>query len=82
MRRGRKPLGNDVELRTTVTAEIAAALDLLVELGGFSKATLVRWALIDQLTLLGALYPGVAATLTPTKPAGASATTQKGPTHD
>ncbi|MBF4604715.1 hypothetical protein [Curtobacterium sp. VKM Ac-2884] len=61
---------SEAELRTTVPPEVIEALDLMVRVGGISKATLVRVALVDHLTTLGVLYPEVAETLRPTKTRG------------
>jgi len=70
-KRGPTPLGNDIELRTTITPEIDAALAQLVELsGGKSKATFVRKALLDMLTSIGLVYPEVTERLHPTRTAG------------
>lgn len=70
-KRGPASLGNDIELRTTITPEIDAALTQLVALsGGKSKATFVRKALLDMLTSIGLVYPEVAESLHPTRTAG------------
>ncbi|UXZ58786.1 hypothetical protein [Curtobacterium sp. Arg-1] len=61
---------SEAELRTTAPREVSDALDLTVRLGGISKATIVRVALIDQLTVAGVLYPEISKTLRPTKPRG------------
>jgi hypothetical protein len=61
---------SEAELRTTVPPEVSNALDLMVRLGGVSKATIVRVALVDHLTTLGVLYPEVAETLRPTATRG------------
>lgn len=61
---------SEAELRTTVPPEVIDALDLMVRLGGISKATIVRTALVDHLTTLGVLFPEVARTLRPTKTRG------------
>lgn len=61
---------SEAELRTTVPPEVIDALDLMVRLGGISKATIVRAALVDHLTTLGVLFPEVAETLSPTKTRG------------
>ncbi|WP_146240240.1 hypothetical protein [Curtobacterium sp. MCSS17_008] len=61
---------SEAELRTTVPTEVVDALDLMVRLGGISKATIVRIALVDHLTTLGVLFPEVAQTLRPTKTRG------------
>lgn len=70
---------SEAELRTTVPPEVSDALDLMVRLGGISKATIVRVALIDHLTVAGVLYPEIAKTLRPTKTRGRlrDRTTQK-----
>lgn len=68
--RGPAPLGNDTQLRTTITPEIDAALAQLVALSGKSKATFVRKALLDMLTSIGLVYPEVADRLHPTRTAG------------
>lgn len=69
-KRGPQPLGYESELRTTLPVEVGDALDLMVRIGGISKATIVRTALIDHLTTLGVLFPEVAQTLRPTKTRG------------
>lgn len=69
-KRGPQPLGYESELRTTLPVEVGDALDLMVRLGGISKATIVRTALIDHLTTVGVLFPEVAQTLRPTKTRG------------
>jgi len=69
-KRGPKPLGYESELRTTLPKEVGEALDLMVRLGGLSKATIVRVALVDHLTTLGVLFPEVAHTLRPTPTRG------------
>lgn len=69
-KRGPQPLGYESELRTTLPVEVGDALDLMVRLGGISKATIVRTALIDHLATLGVLFPEVAQTLRPTKTRG------------
>lgn len=61
---------SEAELRTTVPPELIDALDLMVRLGGISKATIVRTALVDHLMTLGVLFPEVAETLRPTKTRG------------
>ena len=61
---------SEAELRTTVPPEVIDALDLMVRIGGISKATMVRIALVDHLTKLGVLYPEVAETLHPTNTRG------------
>jgi hypothetical protein len=68
--RGPQPKGYDVELRTTVSAEMETALNQLVELTGVSKAFLVRRALLDFLGTAGVVYPGLAETLAVTPTAG------------
>lgn len=65
-RRGPKPLGNDVRLEVTVSAEIDRALSQVVELSGISRVTIIRQALLDQLSTLGLIFPEVAETLVPT----------------
>jgi len=69
-KRGPQPLGYESELRTTLPVEVGDALDLMVRIGGISKATIVRTALVDHLTTLGVLFPEVAQTLRPTKTRG------------
>ena len=69
-KRGPQPLGYESELRTTLPKEVGAALDPMVRLGGVSKATIVRVALVDHLTKLGVLFPEVADTLQATATRG------------
>jgi hypothetical protein len=65
-RRGPQSLGNDVRLEVTVSAEIDRALSQVVELSGMSRMTIVRQALLDQLSALGVLFPEIAESLVPT----------------
>lgn len=58
------------ELRTTLPKEVGDALDLMVRLGGVSKTTIVRVALIDHLSTLGVLFREVADTLRSTTTRG------------
>jgi hypothetical protein len=63
VKRGLQPVGYESELRTTLPKEVGDVLDLMVRLGGVSKATIVRIALIEHLSTLGLLFPEVADTL-------------------
>ena len=69
-RRGPQPGPNTVPLETTVTPQIDAALNQLVELSGVSKATIVRNALHSFLSNLGVVYPELTTSLAPTPTAG------------
>lgn len=66
-KRGPKPLGNTVELRTTISPEIDEALSLLTSISGVSKATHVRVALLRLLEDVGVVHPETSHKLRPTK---------------
>lgn len=71
-KRGPKPLEYTEVLRTSVPREVNEALEVLVRVGGISRAHLVRVAITDLLTHAGVLFPEVAEALHPTAPAGRS----------
>jgi hypothetical protein len=76
-KRGPLAMGNEVELRSSVPREVDDAVNVLVRVGGISRAHLVRVAITDLLTQAGVLFPEVSATLRPTAPAGRSRNEQE-----
>lgn len=70
--RGQQAGDNSIVLETTISPDLDRALTQLVALSGVSKATLVRHSLHWFLSALGAVYPELNDSLSPTRIAGRS----------